>query len=182
MSRSPRWRRRAPLIIASDTFTRVDSATDLGSTEVGSKLWVVHEGTAGISSNQAYFPVRAASSYGAAVVDGGSADGSVTIVVNTVDGGTGPIVRASDATNRFQFEDGTLYRLQGGFTSLGSFAYTKQVGDIQKLECRGNTLNFYLNGVLKIGPVTDAFNNTVTTHGFHVGSSSALVDNFVLTN
>ena len=45
---------QSPNRVASDTFTRANSAVTLGSTEVGALAWTANVGTWGISSNQAY--------------------------------------------------------------------------------------------------------------------------------
>jgi|SRR6478736_1233838 len=67
----------------------------------------------------------------------------------------------------------------GVATQLGSsVAITgRATGDKIKLTAVGNTLNVYYNGVLKIGPITESFNNTQTKMGMFMRSST--INNFV---
>ncbi len=62
----------------------------------------------------------------------------------------------------------------GVATQLGSsIAITGRVtGDKIKVTAVGNTLNCYYNGVLKIGPITESFNNTQTKMGMFARSST----------
>lgn len=61
-----------------------------------------------------------------------------------------------------------LFRNNAGFTSLGTGATTVVAGDTIRLECSGNNLTVYLNGVAEIGPVSETHNNTQTRQGVHV--------------
>lgn len=89
------WRKWLGTLI-TDTFTRADSATSLGTTETESKTWQTLRGTAwGIASNKASNS-GAASGYPIAYVTTDSADSTTSVEVSE---GCGPVVWITDANN-----------------------------------------------------------------------------------
>lgn len=88
-------------------------------------------------------------------------------------------VRITDANNFIgaRLNGGNLQlfkRVTGTFTQLGSnVAVTGANGDTLKVTASGNTLNVYVNGVLKIGPITESAHNTVTKCGMVARSTAA---------
>ena len=175
----------APLV--TDSFTRADNAVSLGSTEGGSlgpKVWTAHGGTWGVIAGTAYAP-GGGGTYHAASVDAGVSNALVQAVFATLGGSIGLSARITDDSNFLHLEYGggsdlTLYkRVAGAFTQIGTAVVTQAAGDLVALECRGNTLNAYQNGVLKF-TVTDAFNNTATRFGLSTNSTLVRYDAFAI--
>ena len=173
------------VVVVTDTFTRADSAVSLGTSDSG-HAWTAHASTWGIVSNTAYNPGAAGSLYHAASVDAGIADGVIQVTFSTTAVGMGICARVTDDNNFLHLEFGgasdlTLYkRVAGAFTSLGTFGVTGANGDVLKLECRGSTLNAYLNGVLRI-TASDAFNSSATRWGLSGNTLTPRWDNLTVS-
>lgn len=108
-----------------------------------------------------------------------------TIQPSEATGAVGPAVRCSVTawTHYVVLCEGTQITLAsfiaGAFTSLGTAGIAAASGDVVLLDARANTLNVYVNAILRIGPITDA-NIPVgragiyaedTTAGFHTIAS-----------
>jgi hypothetical protein len=69
-------------------------------------------------------------------------------------------------TNANLADDYDLYKRDtGSFTSLGSWAGPYAANDVMKIEADGNTIEMFVNGTSRVGPVTESFNNTETRQG-----------------
>lgn len=161
-----------------DTFTRADTTSGMGTSNTG-QTWNEITGTWGISSNQAYLP----SGVGQAVIDSGKADATIQVTWIAAALGTQRprlIFRCTDANNYWFIDPVDANTLQlyknvaGGSTQVGSNAtHAWASGDVVKVVTSGNSISVYINGVLAIGPVTDSFNASATSHGIGVISNGA---------
>lgn len=112
--------------------------------------------------------------------DQGSADQYTQVSwINSRDGGFA-CVRMTDASNFIGFRHQssgakwTIYKRAGGvFTLLGQVVQALVSRDVGRLEIVGDEWSFYVNGVLKLGPTTETFNNTETRQGLSVRSVNA---------
>lgn len=176
----------AALTGASDTFTRADSNTSLG-TSSGGQVWTPHTGTWGITSNKGYLVTQSGDSV--ATVDAGISDFDMSIDV-TVQGAVGIVFRAVDDQNylllfvnagQWQF----YKRVAGTYTqfgvnmdvSLGTVAGTTATW---RVTGSGNTITCYLAGVQK-GQTTQSQFNTATRYGMRQNDGAAArYDNLVV--
>jgi hypothetical protein len=75
-----------------------------------------------------------------------------------------------------------LIRNQSGLTTIGTYTIGSIPTDLTiRYEVEGDDHSVYLDGVLRIGPITDTFNNTETRQGIvgrNDGSALAWLDNF----
>lgn len=167
----------APLGPPADDFNRADSATSLGTSSSG-HVWVPLGGTTwGISSNKAYLP--SASTQTVAYCEANDADVTIEVVLSKSDATNnlnrmGISFRLTDDSNYLYayFLSSTSLRLfkkvTGAGTQLGLATVTETSGDGLKVIANGDQIEVYHNGVLKIGPITESFNQTATKHGlFH---------------
>ena len=121
---------------ASDTFTRADSTTTLGTAETGG-AWTAHVGTWGISSNQAYCPTSAGLNI--ATVDTGYSDGFVTVTVTGVSAaGQRLVFRLSDSSNYWDLQAVTGSCLlqkyvAGSLTNVVNLGTTISSGDVLRV-------------------------------------------------
>lgn len=152
----------SPAVAIADTFTRVDSATTLGSTEIGAAAWVA-QGTSvwGISSNKAYTTAAASATV---LVESGLNDLDITGKITFNTGGTLPglVFRALDDTNRLGiFLDTTadqfqLWKMDAGTNThisaaVGSVVVDPAIEYTVRVVAQGTRILGYLNGT----PVMD---------------------------
>lgn len=158
----------------TDNFNRADGALNASTPSDGGSAWSAPTDNWRTISNEVREQNGASNSV--CWLDCGSADAEVQATMTTVpvDGHMGVCCRVSDATHvlffRYNVGGGQLelWKNDGGsFTSHGTASYTASNGDVLKLTASGDTINCYVNGVLKIGPITDSFNNTITSHGLY---------------
>lgn len=166
----------------SDTCTRADSSTTMGSAETG-QVWTAQNGTWGISSNQAYCLSTTVGQSWSVSVDSGLSDMTYSGEVQSGSGGTGRyaglVFRQTNATNYliFNFDNNLnqveLYRYQSGiFNSLGTYAVAIADNTIYTLKvvCVGSSVQCYIDSALALS-VTETFNQTATMHGLWVYSN-----------
>lgn len=151
---------RLPLITTTntDSFTRSDSPTNLGSTDQG-KAWSQLSGTWGISSNRAYEP---GNNSGIAIIDTGIGNyTSLSATINMPLGNRGGLIfRCTDATNWLSFE-----AVQGA----ANFVLRKSVaGVVQTLITGGNAVAINDNPIQVIlrDSVIQCFYNSVQIFGY----------------
>jgi hypothetical protein len=176
----------------SDNFNRTNNVTSLGAT-AGGVAWAVDGGAttvAGINANQAYFSTMdgTINDIGG---DFGVADCTVAIRYANLPTGADMRVRfrcANKDNEIFASSQGAnlqLFKKVGGSQSqIGTVAYTVVSGDIVAIKGAGNQISVYVNGVLKIGPITETAGQTTTRHGFGAGGGSDAAlrfDDFALT-
>lgn len=96
-------------------------------------------------------------------------------IANRITNGSNYIGVRNIATNGLDLQK----RVAGSFTQLGSDSIIS-AGDIVRMECDGNNIEVFVNGVSAIGPVTETFNNTETRQGvFGDGNTNAnLLDDY----
>lgn len=160
------------LATARDTFTRANSATSLGTADVGG-AWTVDGGTWGISSNQAYQPGN--TGFTRAWVPG-LADGVVEADITVgASKNVGLMVRRVDASNfiRVWLNGGNSIAIQtwvaGGFgATIVTTGYTFTVGQTYRIRVafQGNKYQAWVNGVNIYGAwQTDSNNRHLTGTG-----------------
>lgn len=159
------------------TFDGYPDNTDLGSVTGWARLTGVSLDIKTMADGKLDFTSSADSAYGA---EQGTADHDFAVTYATFAVGNffPCCVRITDANNFIgarSIGQLQLYkRVAGTFTQLGpTIPYTGANGDVLKITASGNTLNVYVNGVLKIGPITESDHNTVTKCGMVARSSTA---------
>ncbi len=178
----------------TDNFNRANNSGPLGTPSDGGSDWV--DDTAlgggalfGISSNQCYDAYDAGVTI-VTTLEASAADADVQVTLSVFDDQMGMVGRLSDASNFLWIRvySGAGYdlfkKVAGGNTNLGSYGTTPANGDVLKLTMSGNSISVYVNGVLRIGPVTESFNNTATRHGllaFNAYHGTARWDDFSIT-
>jgi len=167
-------------------WTAYSAGTDLGAT-TGFTRQTGNSGSIAVNSSKNLDFVTS-SPISLYTCDEDSADCSFE---NTLIGGSGSggnfypcCVRVNDINNLIGLRITSANNLElvkyaaGAPTTLGTIAITgRATGDKIKLSAVGNTLNAYYNGVLKIGPITETFNNTQTKMGMFGRSST--INNFI---
>jgi lysophospholipase L1-like esterase len=176
--------------IASDFFSRADSASVIGTTPTGSKAWATHAGTMGISGGKLYASALA-SSEAVATIDTGLADGFFQTSLIWVSGGEVALIfRALDEDNYLYF------RLTNGFFSAGkmvagvdtgysgALATPTPNGVLLTLTARsaGNGIDYIVNGA-RVFRVTlsggdQAIFGARTRAGIRLVSTAARVSSF----
>jgi hypothetical protein len=150
----------------TDDFNRADTGASGGW---GTNWTTYQEGLATSSgfqilSNKAHiatsFTLRSAKWNGGSV--GADQFSQATMSAGSVDFGEYVAVRKADGDNFYaagRLNDVTIRLVKyvaGVQTTLDTQSFSTVNGDVFKLTVSGTTLNFYVNGVLKIGPITDA--------------------------
>jgi len=158
----------------TDDFNRADSTTSLGTSTSG-HAWTALTGTWGISSNKAYVE-NSSGSQTIAYVEAADADVIIEVTVhnNTLSNSInrmGIAFRITDASNYlFAYFVGTnalrIFKVVAGSgTQIGTATVTFANNSVLKVVIAGYQLEAYQNGVLKVGPITETFNQTATKHG-----------------
>lgn len=166
----------APKVL--DRFTRTDSASTLGSAEIGG-AWTAHTGTWGISSNQAYVAARTGDTV--ATVDAGSATVDVFARVTLAPSGTTEPTLAFRAQNDQNFlmlmlkGTGThdvWQRVAGTYTFIASAPFPVVLGGTYSLRITavGTSCKFYINGS-QILDLTIAALSSNTRVGFRLNDT-----------
>lgn len=136
-----------------DDFTR-DDADDLGATQSG-ETWNAVSGRWGIRLGRAALLKPSTSGVDLALIDAGTADGTVQVTVMAPQEQTGVAFRCRDADNCLfvgavpGFGTWNIYKvLDGQITELGNVDLTPTLpGTTVSVEMRGEELNFYVNGL-----------------------------------
>lgn len=180
----------ARVTLVADSFTRADSASSLGTADVGG-AWTSLAGTWGISGNKAYLPSAGAEAW--AVHDTGRADidMQVTVAAPTVSN-QGLCWRMASAGNgyRLAFSSGgtlKLFRVTGGTSTEIAAATGVRVpttGDVVRVTAYGSTHRVYRNAD-KVLEVSDSTYLTETRHGLwgYLGAtaSARAWDDYILS-
>lgn len=172
----------------ADNFNRADNASSLGSTSTGSVPWSALAGVWGIFTNRARSTTSGAVTI--AVVDCGSADGSVKVTVAARTGADQPGLALRMATNGngYLLESGngsskaTLFKgVSGTYTVLAQSAANLQfsAGDVIEVVLAGSSITCKRNGSTII-TATDSTYNAVTKHGLYYfgGAGTRELDDF----
>jgi hypothetical protein len=174
----------------ADNFNRSNSAVSIGSPSDGGSAYAGSLGTAGIDSNQAYFPNAGTTGLGAVrVLDAGNADAEVEFTIVVRDNYFLVVLRWEDDNNYdtlFCDQNGAqFYKLVGGsastFSSSAAQAWVN--GDVVKVTVNSsNQYEAFRNGVSFLGPVTHNTGNTGTYHGFGVYANAMIrIEDFSIT-
>jgi hypothetical protein len=175
----------------SDNFDRADSSTALGSPSDGGGAYSITgnggaAGTGGISSNRAYSPT--ANTY--ASLDAGVAVASVEATVAVHGSNYGLLTRSNSTHQDFLLLSvgaasiSLFKRVAGTITQLGSgTSITVGIGSVLKLDVdAANAIRGYVDGVLRIGPTTDAAGAALTRYGFRILETTTRLDNLAVTD
>jgi hypothetical protein len=175
-------------VLLSDTFTRADNSSDIGSPEIGNPYIILDPlpGVFGVINNTAYSPTP-----GPGVVsDLGIANHSVelTLINPNIEliEITYIIWKAVDGNNHYFAQshiNGNLYiykKFGGGYTEIGAIPIPGNwVGNkVLKAITSGNDHEVFLDGVSQL-VFTDATFNTATKVGFGFATSSGRADNLI---
>lgn len=169
----------------TDNFNRADNNSSLGNANTG-QPWQVYGSRFGISSNQAYPVNNGPTTY--AVVDSGSADGTlqVTVPVNPQD--TRIPFRVVDLNNMYWLErrggSPPIYDVNkivnGSRSSFPPLSVTAANGDRIKIVLSGPSIQVYINDTLA-SSITDSSINS-TKHGIGTyGTNAPRFDDFSFT-
>jgi hypothetical protein len=179
------------VVVVSDTFTRADSATSLGTADTGQAWTLVGTNIFGISSGQVYSPN--ATENERAFVDAGVSDCTVEVKIAALaaGGSCGLFLRsAADGATGFNLSPVALFRYTAPSTNTLLASWTALVaGDTMRVKMSGSTLTVYRDSgstgtFVQVAQVTDATNQTATRHGLRSTSNSGLanrMDNFKVT-
>jgi hypothetical protein len=161
--------------LASDTFTRADSTTTLGTAETGGP-WSARVGTWGIASNKAYL---VSGSTGIATVPM-LADGTTQVTISTIAGRAGMVFRVQDANNYWVITDSfgfATYNVNkvvaGSATFMGNLGLAGADGDVLKVICSGSSISIYYNGVLKLSLTDTTFQHALGV-GLYSGAAAGI--------
>lgn len=175
---------------SEDTFTRADSTTTLGSTEVGSDTWTAVSGTWGISSNQAYSTTTGSTAL--AVVDTDESDGIVSSAVSGISGTVvaGVVFRSDGTTQNYwrAYYDGTNFKVDkivgGSVTNVHTAADAATSGIVQVTMYEDHISVHKGAGANTVATtaITDSALQTNTQHGLYVNqaAANARFDNFLM--
>lgn len=162
-------------VLFSDTFTRADSATTLGSD------WTAITGTWGVSGGNAYNP--SGTTNACAVVDSGAADALVQVTLSDTTASVktiGLYVRVTDADNwiRFVFSAGALFlqkKVAGAATAtVKTVTQAVAVGDVLGLRLSGASITGLLNGADVLGGAqTVSEFTTIANHGIGAATGTS---------
>ena len=182
-----RRRRRGGLrVVVSDTFTRANNASSLGSAETG-QVWAQVVGTGwGIDTNQAALSASVGNDL--AVVDSGVSVCSVAATLTGVTGNNaGLAFSVTDASNWWGLWGGSgglflIKNAAGVQTVPASDAVAIAEGSVLKVTRSGASITCAVNGVVRL-TLSDAFNASATKHGLGIGGADVnhRWDNFLVT-
>lgn len=169
-------------VYLKDTFTRADSATTLGSPEVGGPYTVL-VGTWGVASGQAYVP----SGTGKAVVTFPAAiDVDATFQASNYLGGPSFLFRYVDANNYWR-----LMNYNNGWTlgrwNAGAWAYNPinasatYATDVARVVAIGTRIYLFINGILRWEQDDYWYTTATATCGFLIdGTNAGRIDNVLV--
>jgi hypothetical protein len=163
-----------------DTFNRSNSTTSLGTSSDGSHTYTVRSGTAGISSNQAYFSA-VSGGLGHADYNAGISDGWFELKISSMSNAPSLVYRwSNNTTDGWAWgSDGTNLVLRKRVSNVYTTMYTRTgdlvTGDILGVRCVGNKHYLYLNGTY-LTTVTDSHNQTATRVGIRTSGTGTRFD------
>lgn len=179
-------------VLTSDSFNRANGAlagSTLNNAGGGSEsdTWTDSAGTGTVNSNLGVCTANGPASDAQTTVQSTAAVAAqrTTLTGSSSGGNVGPIARYAGSTSWYMYyrgaggsSTGILYkRTAGGFTSLGTGS-SLATGDVIGCECDATTgISGRKNGVLDVGPVSDAAYATGRP-GIYWGNGS-VVDDFV---
>jgi hypothetical protein len=175
--------------VFGDNFTRADSATSLGTSSSG-LAWTTSSGTLGIAGNKAYV---VADTNSKAYVEIGISDFKAGVEFSALGTTTGDeswfLFRYSSSSNYFRFgcsrnSSGNyvlaLQTVIGGvvadITITNMTRYLLVANDRLEIECVGNMISLYINGIL-IGTTINSNFATATKIGLQSAKSNTSWDN-----
>ena len=175
--------------IVSDSFTRADSATSLGTADTG-QTWSAITGTWGIASNQAYNP--GADTNAMALVDAGVSDCTVRLKMAARGSSSGMFLRATDASNWIAFVNGSstvmslIKSVAGTVSTVVNITTTVALtNDVYQAVLKGTTITLFLNGAQIGTPQTVTEHATATKFGIglanHASATNIRWDDFRVT-
>lgn len=168
--------------VVTDSFTRSDSTSTLGSADTG-QAYTAHSGIWGISSNKGYC-VTTGSTDCVATLDAGVSDFGVSVDITYNNAYPSLVFRGVNATNYLMVlmygdsAGGGPYlnlfkRVSGSYTSLATWPSAFSSGTTYQIaiRCSGSSIIGYVNGA-QVGTKTDSTHSSGTRVGFRVQSPS----------
>lgn len=167
-------------VLVKDTFTRSDSSTTLGTTEIGAKTWVTTNGARwGISNGMAY-PVSPQWDYPTYLNAGVSDQIAYSLKISVYNSTQQIFWRISNDYSFFCMQDKEVYFANGGnWTLITTISSTLKNGDIVRIELRGTEHRIYINGTLDKTFTHSSF-TTATSYGFSTNSTTTRYDDFTI--
>ncbi len=171
--------------VVSDTFTRANSTTALGTADTGQLWTLVGAPIFGISSGQVYSPNATFNER--AFVDAEVSDCTVQVKIAAIaaGGSCGLFLRsAADGLTGFNLSLNAIFRYTAPSTNtqLGAaFSQTLVAGDTVRAKMSGPTITIYRDAgstgtFVQVAQVTDTTNQTATRHGLRSTSNAALAN------
>jgi hypothetical protein len=182
-ARRPGVRRNRIIIprntIAYDGYNRANSATTLGSTEVGGLAYTSVVGPWGVRNGRAYNP---GGNGGMVYVDAAVTDATFTAIAGdtvapyNLNDNCGLMARYTDSTHFYLVQVSStaiqIYKCNGGFTLLAQTTTTITPGiTVMGIKVNGTTIQSLKNGTV-VDSVTDSSLTTGTKYGYRFGNSS----------
>ena len=169
------------ILRVSDSFSRADNPSIIGSADTGQSWTVLTGATWGVNSNKAY----ASAAYGGscAWINSALSNCTVSATFDIYATSSGLIVRKNATIDIATLNcislrstlagDVLLQRWDNGTpTTIGSITgLTLTNGDIWSLECVGSTIKAYQNGILRIN-ATEASHTINTRHGLMASNTT----------
>ena len=175
-----------PALVASDTFTRANSTTTLGTAETGG-AWSTTSGTWGINTNQAYVVTGVASNYSlSSLLSTADATVEVTITTMAADGFSGLRVRTLGSLSGFAVFRDRMWNVTNGVGVGPVFSQTFVSGDRMRVVLQGSSITVYrqagaAGAWVEVMDTTSSDFLTNTRHGINIygtAATTARFDNF----
>lgn len=171
-------------IYASDSFTRADSATTAGSTEVGGYPWKTTDGgTASLAGGKLKL-AKGSAATALVVMDDSRADGILTARLGTLAALSGIVFRVTGNTGYGLWTNGTNYELKaktgvdayGPALAMSPAQPATTAGDLLQVILKGSSTTVKINGTT-VATFTDT-TYTGTGKGFFVRNAIGTFDDF----
>lgn len=184
------------VVIAADSFTRVDNASSLGTADTG-QVWAYPSVTKpfALTSNAAV-PQPGTGGRRFAVIDAGVADCTIEVKMATyADASAGIVARLTDTSNFYRFQNSRGYKAAtagGAFQAIGAgsaaYSATFVAGDTMRVVMAGDTFTVQrqtgsTGAFVTVWTGSDAHNNTATRHGIQSSdvAGATSFDDFKIT-
>lgn len=162
-----------------DTFDRPDSDSIGSTSSVPRKQWSLWPATiSGIRNGEGFFSRTTELGGSIASIDAGTADGTLTATLGTLDTNqVGVAFRsAGGGANHLRFtRSGTVWRMERSVDNTGSVidqvSGNPQSGDVLSVVMAGDQISCLVNGV-EVLSVTETFGLDETIHGMYNSGSS----------
>lgn len=174
-------------LIASDSFTRSDTTSGLGSTEsvqgFPTRSWLTdYNKTWGISGNRAYLP-GATLNGAVSFTEMSLSDGTIQTTFPVITANTALVFRYSGQDNWIQVQATSStyvlrrFNFDEGSVTMGTYSIVPANGDTIAVKLNGTQIQVFINNIGQT-PVTASRNVSATKYGFAAGDNTARIDDF----